>query len=37
MKKDVIMMAEYLTRSAMEPVGMVTVVSMKTIWKKNNA
>ena len=37
MKNEVMTTAEYLTRSAMAPVGMVTVVSMKTIWKKNRA
>ena len=34
-KNEVITTAEYFTRSAMAPVGIVTVVSMKTIWKKN--
>ena len=37
MKKDVITTAEYFTRSAMAPVGMVTVVSINTIWKKKSA
>ena len=37
MKNEVMTTAEYFTRSAIAPVGMVTVVSMKTIWKKNSA
>ncbi len=37
MKNDRITTAEYFTRSARAPVGIVTVVSMKTIWKKNSA
>ncbi len=27
--------ADHFQRSAMAPVGMVAVVSMKTIWKRN--
>jgi len=37
MKNEVMTTAEYLTRSAIAPVGIVTVVSINTIWKKNNA
>lgn len=36
MKNDEATMAANLTRSAMAPVGMVTAVSMKTIWKRKS-
>ncbi len=36
-KNEVITTAEYFTRSAIAPVGIVTVVSMNTIWKKKRA
>ena len=37
MNSAITIIVEYLILSAIAPVGIVTVVSINTIWKKNNA